>query len=91
MTTAELARDIGKQAEVTIPGGLTIIVTIQDARQVWGRIDYLVAPVYGSGSTWVSSERVSRFFPTEAATDSCPWCAEPVDPTDGFFCYQCKP
>jgi hypothetical protein len=28
---------------------------------------------------------------TEAATDSCPWCAEPVDPTDGFFCYQCKP
>ena len=27
----------------------------------------------------------------KAATDSCPWCAEPVDPTDAFFCYQCKP
>jgi hypothetical protein len=27
----------------------------------------------------------------QAAIDSCPWCAEPVDPTDGFFCYQCKP
>jgi hypothetical protein len=58
-TTAELARDIGAQAEMRIENGLRIIVTVQNTRQAWGRIDYLVTPVYGSGSTWVSSERVA--------------------------------
>jgi len=37
---------------------LHILVTIQDTRNVWGRTDFLVAPVEGMGSQWVSSDRI---------------------------------
>jgi hypothetical protein len=32
---------------------------ILDARERFGRTDYLITPIGGSGQTWVSSERVS--------------------------------
>lgn len=40
--------------------GLMVPVVIKDLREVWGRMDFLVSPVGGSGEKWVSAERVTR-------------------------------
>lgn len=37
---------------------LRIPITIIDVRQAFGRTDYLVKPVGGSGETWVDSRSV---------------------------------
>lgn len=58
MTTNETTKLIGKTATLAIDG-LRFAVTILDARSVFGRADYQVAPVTGSGSKWVSSDRVT--------------------------------
>jgi hypothetical protein len=57
MSAQELARIIGKQAMVTI-GGMKAPVTILDAREWFGRTDYLVRVIGGSGQSWVSSGKV---------------------------------
>ena len=73
MTALELARDIGAQAEMRIECGLRIYVTIQDARQAWGRIDYYVTPVAGTvDGTWVSAERVAVFIVEESLATYSP-------------------
>lgn len=38
---------------------LTIDVIISDTREVWGRTDYLITPVSGSGDKWVSDYKIS--------------------------------
>jgi len=48
----ELFKNIDKTATYHI-NGLDIIVTIIDVRKVWGRIDYRISPVKGSGLTWI--------------------------------------
>jgi hypothetical protein len=62
MSTLELTKAIGQQADCMIPcsrgQSLTIAVRIIDARSAWNRTDYLVTPIAGSGQVWVSSERV---------------------------------
>ena len=37
---------------------LSIPVRIEDGRNVWGRTDLLVTPVDGTGTQWVSLDRV---------------------------------
>lgn len=37
---------------------LLIDVEISDVRIVWGRTDYLVTPIQGTGELWVSESRV---------------------------------
>lgn len=50
---------IGKQGRLNVEDNqLTIIVTIEDIRQAYGRIDYKVRPVNGSGQKWVDAGRV---------------------------------
>jgi hypothetical protein len=40
--------------EITIPlGGVMVDVRVLDVRSVFGRIDYQVTPVKGSGVVWV--------------------------------------
>ena len=58
MTTLELIKNIGKIAEWKDGSGLKYEVKITDSRLRWGAVDYLVTPVAGSGSRWVSGESV---------------------------------
>ncbi len=39
--------------------GLCVDVIIEDARRVYGRIDYRVTPLSGDGAMWVHSDRVA--------------------------------
>ena len=36
----------------------TFHVEVREVRTAYGRVDYLVVPEAGEGSTWVSAERV---------------------------------
>lgn len=66
MTSREAANLIGRTGLLRIQiwdrdkeDVFTVPVTIQDAREVFGRVDVLVAPVGGQGERWVSAERVT--------------------------------
>ena len=52
----ELKR-IGTEAVLSIDG-LHIHVRILDVRQAFGRIDYNVQPLAGSGTKWISKDRL---------------------------------
>lgn len=58
MTTLELIKNIGKIAEWGDGSGLKYEVKITDSRLRWGAVDYLIAPVAGSGTRWVSGSSV---------------------------------
>lgn len=56
-TGRELAAAIGRSGACMTDIG-TVSVRVLDARHVFGRLDYQVAPEAGSGAAWVSAERV---------------------------------
>lgn len=59
MTVTEAGKLVGRRGLLTvIKGQLQVLVTIQDVRTVWNRIDVRVTPVTGSGSGWVALESV---------------------------------
>lgn len=58
MTTLELIKNIGKIAEWEDGSGLKYDVKITDSRLRWGAVDYLIVPVAGSGTRWVSGSSV---------------------------------
>jgi hypothetical protein len=64
MNTLELSQAIGQTGMLFVAAKgysntpLYVSVQVLKARQACGRIDYLVAPISGSGEMWVSSERV---------------------------------
>ena len=55
MSVAEAAGLIGKTAQWTPGNGLAFAVVIKDIKVSYGCKRYLVAPVQGSGETWVQS------------------------------------
>ena len=55
MTVAQLAAIIGREADFEVTPNLTIRVVVRDVRQRFGRTDYEVSPVSGSGTQWVDS------------------------------------
>ena len=57
MNAKQLSENLGKQGLLSI-SNMQVLVNITDARTVFGRIDYQVSPVNGTGSTWVESNRV---------------------------------
>lgn len=60
MTTSELMQVIGKDGTILYPDGMRYTVRITDARGPnWGRIDYLVQPISGTGSVWVKADRIT--------------------------------
>jgi hypothetical protein len=59
MTTADLARYLGQSGTLTTAEGLSVAVSIIDARNMFGRIDLLVTPEAGEGQAWVSEGRVT--------------------------------
>jgi hypothetical protein len=58
MSLASVAVNLGKIGQVAFEG-YTLDVKILDARPSFGRIDYMVEPVSGSGTLWISSERLT--------------------------------
>lgn len=64
MTVVEMARVIGRLADwcgargAARNGGFVVAVKIVDARSQFGRTDYLITPVNGSGEMWVSTDSV---------------------------------
>jgi hypothetical protein len=58
MGIKELAALIGREAQYDSGTGLTFRVLIRDARQAFGRLDYQIEPVGGSGLQWVKADRV---------------------------------
>jgi hypothetical protein len=63
LTTQELAALAGQYGDWTIGpvGGLIKVrVKIVDARQVYGRLEYLVTPLKGSGEAWVQSVELDK-------------------------------
>ena len=48
---------IGRKAKIW-KDGMGIPVYIRDVRAAYGRIDYMVSPIGGSGSLWVSEPNV---------------------------------
>jgi hypothetical protein len=60
VTHAMAARLIGRTGLLRgAAPGLAVDVEVRDVREVYGRTDYLVIPVAGRGSAWVSAERVT--------------------------------
>jgi hypothetical protein len=58
MSLRGLAAAIGKVGTLTTTEGLKIEVRVLDARQAYGRTEYLVAPTHGKGEAWVTTARV---------------------------------
>ncbi len=69
MTTAKQAQElIGRSGLWNVPRtDISVQVTINDIREVWGRLDYQIKPVAGSGRQWVSAEGVKLLGMIEAA------------------------
>lgn len=58
MTTSAMAKLIGRTGLLR-EGELLVAVEVREVREVYGRLDYLVIPLAGEGSAWVSAERVT--------------------------------
>jgi len=58
MTARETLELIGRTG-ILHQGELGVGAEVRDAREAYGRTDYLVVPIAGTGSTWVSAERVT--------------------------------
>jgi hypothetical protein len=56
-TVASLSPIVGQQVQIQFEK-ITVECHIIDSRLVWNRVDVLVEPVNGSGSMWVSKDRI---------------------------------
>lgn len=57
----EMSIDLGAQSRKRRelpPQPITVAVRVVDAREIYGRVDLLIEPVYGNGRAWVNSTRV---------------------------------
>lgn len=50
----EVQKYVGKRALVGL-GGLSVIVTITDIKNSYGKLRFNITPVSGSGSVWVET------------------------------------
>lgn len=57
MTAREAKQLMGKTGSLEL-GGLSVSVKILDVRESYGRVDFLVSPVAGSGQVWKSESNV---------------------------------
>ena len=55
----DLRRVIGSKGHLATAEQLRVGVLVVDARHAYGRVDYEVRPLNGTGSAWVSSGRVT--------------------------------
>ena len=58
-TAQELALNIGKRGQLRVSGtALTFAVTVTDARNRYGNLDYKVKPVDGNGEAWHQADAI---------------------------------
>lgn len=57
MTAREAKQLLGKVGSLDL-GGLSVNVKILDVREAYGRVDFLVEPVAGSGQVWKAESNV---------------------------------
>ena len=57
---AVVKRYVGEIASLSFErtGDMSVRVHVKDVRRGYGRYDFLVSPVNGTGEAWVSAERV---------------------------------
>jgi hypothetical protein len=58
-TTLDLSKNLHMYASVKM-GELQVRCKIENVRVVYGRLDYKVTPVHGSGEVWVSDNKVTN-------------------------------
>jgi hypothetical protein len=60
VTAKELSENIGKTGSWTVNAGAGVVVEVkvEDARVMFGRVDFLITPVAGSGTQWIDSQFV---------------------------------
>lgn len=63
----EMAARIGSEAQYAPGTGLTFPVTVTDARKAFGRTDYRITPLGGSGAVWVAGDRLTFAAVVQAA------------------------
>ena len=59
MNTTTLIQNLNMYASVRM-GELQVRCKIENVRVVYGRTDYKVTPVHGSGEVWVSDNKVTN-------------------------------
>jgi hypothetical protein len=64
MTANEMAPAVGSQVSASFEG-LMFDCQVVDVRFVWGRPQFRIAPLHGSGSKWVEMARI--FAPRASA------------------------
>ncbi len=57
MTAAAMAEFIGRTAIFPL-GGMNVTIKITDCRERFGNLDFLIVPLEGSGSKWVTETSV---------------------------------
>ena len=62
VTVNELKGAVGRKGYFQVHG-LEVKVEILDVRQVFNRVDYLVQPEAGRGSSWVAADTVKLIEP----------------------------
>jgi hypothetical protein len=64
MSIASIAKSIGKNGTYQIRSAsgesLHVNVRIIDVRSAFGRIDYRIEPIQGTGQVWVSADSISN-------------------------------
>jgi hypothetical protein len=66
-TARELTPAIGQQVHVAFEQ-LTVLCTVLDAKNSWGKVRLLVQPVAGRGQQWIELQRLVS--PSPAVTDA---------------------
>ena len=59
--TIDLNNYRNQTGTVTIDG-LTVTVTVKDARIRFGHLDLLITPVNGAGEKWMEARRIENLF-----------------------------
>jgi hypothetical protein len=57
MTATELAKYINREGDWQT-GELRVRVKIVDVKKAYGRLDYRITPIAGSGEQWINGEAV---------------------------------
>lgn len=59
MTVKEMINEMKGRRAFWSVDSLKVLVDIRDIRDVFGRVDYLISPVGGSGTKWVQQGGLS--------------------------------
>lgn len=59
LTYKQAAAIVGRQGRWHAPNGLVFDVLVRDVRECFGRQDYEIVPLHGSGARWVEAGSVT--------------------------------